>query len=90
MDVRPGPKEIGYFAYAQEKLLGMRAARKAKADSLYRTERRFISRENTAGSDQRVDPAVGEARRRYRVSTRAGGVLCEVFEANNNQIHLVR
>ena len=87
--VCPGPKKIGHFAYAQAKLLGVLAAREAKADRLYGTGRGFIARENGAGSDQRVNPAVGEARRRYRVSTRTGGVLCEVFEANNNQVHLV-
>ncbi|SAL50763.1 hypothetical protein AWB70_04106 [Caballeronia cordobensis] len=82
--VCPGPEEIGHFAYAQAKLLGVLAARKAKADRLYSSGRCFIAREDGAGTDQRVDPAVGEALRRYRVSTRAGGVLCEVFEANND------
>lgn len=89
MYVCPGPEEIGHFAYAQAKLLGVLAARKAKADRLYSAGRCFIAREDGAGTDQRVDPAVGEARRRYRVSTRAGGVLREVLEANNDQIHLV-
>lgn len=60
-----------------------------KADRLYSAGRCFITRANGAGSDQRVDPAVGEARRRYRVSARAGRVLREVLEANNDQIHLV-
>ena len=89
VDVCPGPEEIGHFAYAQAKLLGVLAARKAKADGLYSAGRCFITRENGARSDQRVDPAVWEAGRRYRVSTRAGGVLREVLEANNDQIHLV-
>ena len=87
--VCPGPQEIGHFAYAQAKLLGVLAAGKAKADRLYSAGRCLIAREDGAGTDQRVDPAVGEARRRYGVSTCAGGVLREVLEANNDQIRLV-
>jgi hypothetical protein len=84
VDARPGSQKIGYFAHAQAKLLGVLAAREKKANRLYRTGRGFVARENAAGSEQRVHPAVGEARRRYRVSTRAGGIRCEVFKANNN------